>query len=181
MAEDLAAALQGGCGAYFREDDKLYYQASGLLQRAEAAAATGGVSARRGCGVACVRQGGVCCRLPLGGSSTRGGHALPSHTHTPNRPPTHPPSPPLPASLPPLAADREALTREAVSLMLRVPLACDLAHVVPQLAYLRALQAIVDLPLRVSGLHAGSLCSWGWAGCSGCCLFQQASFCGCLV
>jgi hypothetical protein len=41
VAEDLAAALQGGCGAYFREDDKLYYQASGLLQRAEAAAATG--------------------------------------------------------------------------------------------------------------------------------------------
>lgn len=43
MAEDLAAALQRGCGSYFREDDKLYYQASGLLQRAEAAAAAGGL------------------------------------------------------------------------------------------------------------------------------------------
>ncbi|PRW05942.1 nuclear pore complex Nup155 isoform B [Chlorella sorokiniana] len=85
VAEDLAAALQRGCGAYFREDDKLYYQASGLLQRAEAAAA---------------------------------------------------------------AADREALAREAVSLMLRVPLAVDLAQVVPQLAYLRAVQALVDLPVR---------------------------------
>ncbi|KAL4425159.1 hypothetical protein ABPG77_008264 [Micractinium sp. CCAP 211/92] len=85
VAEDLAAALQQGCGSYFKEDDKLYYQASGLLQRAEAAAAT---------------------------------------------------------------ADREALAREAVSLMLRVPLAVDLVQVVPQLAYLRAVQAIVDLPLR---------------------------------
>ncbi|KAL4426022.1 hypothetical protein ABPG75_010038 [Micractinium tetrahymenae] len=85
VAEDLAAALQQGCGSYFKEDDKLYYQASGLLQRAEAAAAT---------------------------------------------------------------ADREALAREAVALMLRVPLAVDLAQVVPQLAYLRAVQAIVDLPLR---------------------------------
>ena len=34
--------------------------------------------------------------------------------------------------------------------MLHVPLACDLGQVVPQLAYLRAVQAIVDLPLRVS-------------------------------
>ncbi|EFN51092.1 hypothetical protein CHLNCDRAFT_141404 [Chlorella variabilis] len=85
VAEDLAAALQRGCGSYFKEDDKLYYQACGLLQRAEAAAAM---------------------------------------------------------------ADREVLTREAVSLMLRVPLACDLGQVVPQLAYLRAVQAIVDLPLR---------------------------------
>ncbi|PSC67210.1 nuclear pore complex NUP155 [Micractinium conductrix] len=85
VAEDLAAALQQGCGSYFKEDDKLYYQASGLLQRAEAAAA---------------------------------------------------------------AADREALTREAVSLMLRVSLAVDLAQVLPQLAYLREVQALVDLPLR---------------------------------
>ena len=30
------------------------------------------------------------------------------------------------------AADREALTSEAVSLLLRVPLACDLGQVVPQ-------------------------------------------------
>lgn len=51
---------------------------------------------------------------------------------------------------PPPAADREALTRDAVALMLRVPLACDLSQVVPQLAYLRAVQAIVDLPVRVS-------------------------------
>jgi hypothetical protein len=42
VAEDLAAALQRGAGAYFREDDKLYTQACGLLQRAEAAAAAGG-------------------------------------------------------------------------------------------------------------------------------------------
>ena len=41
VAEDLAAALQRGCGSYFKEDDKLYYQACGLLQRAEAAAAMG--------------------------------------------------------------------------------------------------------------------------------------------
>lgn len=32
VAEDLSAALQGGCPSYFREDDKLYYRASGLLQ-----------------------------------------------------------------------------------------------------------------------------------------------------
>ncbi len=53
VAEDLAAALQRGCGSYFREDDKLYYQASGLLQRAEAAAAAGAVptpGASRGAG-----------------------------------------------------------------------------------------------------------------------------------
>ncbi|KAI3427442.1 hypothetical protein D9Q98_010357 [Chlorella vulgaris] len=85
IAEDLAAALQRGAGSYFKENDKLYYQACGLLQRAEAATA---------------------------------------------------------------AADREALAGEAVSLMLRVPLACDLGQVVPQLAYLRAVQALVDLPLR---------------------------------
>lgn len=42
VAEDLAAALQAGAGAYFREDDKLYYQAAGLLQRAESAQAAGG-------------------------------------------------------------------------------------------------------------------------------------------
>lgn len=41
--------------------------------------------------------------------------------------------------------------------MLRVPLACDLGQVVPQLAYLRAVQALVDLPLRVRGLQ-------GWVG-----------------
>ena len=48
VAEDLAAALQRGCGSYFREDDKLYYQASGLLQRAEAAAAAGAMDVFQG-------------------------------------------------------------------------------------------------------------------------------------
>eukprot|EP00887_Chlorella_sp_A99_P007116 scaffold2.g7116.t1 len=76
VAEDLAAALQSGAPSYFKEEDKLYYQASGLLQRAEAAAA---------------------------------------------------------------AADRETLTSEAVGLLLRV---------VPQLAYLRAVGPLVELPLR---------------------------------
>ncbi len=56
-----------------------------------------------------------------------------------------------------LAEQREALAGEAVSLMLRVPLACDLGQVVPQLAYLRAVQALVDLPLRVRELK-------GWLG-----------------
>lgn len=37
--------------------------------------------------------------------------------------------------------------------MMRVPLACDLGQVVPQLAYLRAFEAVVELPLRVS-------CAW---------------------
>ncbi len=31
--------LSGGCPSYFKEDDKTFYQASGLLQRAEATAA----------------------------------------------------------------------------------------------------------------------------------------------
>ncbi len=35
--------------------------------------------------------------------------------------------------------------------MLRVPLACDLGQVVPQLAYLRAFWAVVELPLAVRG------------------------------
>ena len=38
LAEDLAATLQAGCPSYFKEDDKTFYQASGLLQRAESAA-----------------------------------------------------------------------------------------------------------------------------------------------
>ena len=39
MAEDLAGVLQQGCPSYFKEDDKTFYQASGMLQRAEAASA----------------------------------------------------------------------------------------------------------------------------------------------
>ena len=38
VAEDLAASLQSGCPSFFKEDDKTFYQASGLLQRAEATA-----------------------------------------------------------------------------------------------------------------------------------------------
>ena len=38
VAADLAARLQSGCPSYFKEDDKTFYQASGLLQRAEATA-----------------------------------------------------------------------------------------------------------------------------------------------
>jgi hypothetical protein len=42
--------------------------------------------------------------------------------------------------------------------MLRVPLACDLGQVVPQLAYLRVVGALVDLPLRVGeGGMAGTV------------------------
>ena len=37
--EDLSAQLAQRCPAYFKEDDKLFYEASGLLQRAEAATA----------------------------------------------------------------------------------------------------------------------------------------------
>jgi hypothetical protein len=43
----------------------------------------------------------------------------------------------------PALSDREALTREAVTLMMRVPLAVDLGQVVPQLAYLRAFEAVM--------------------------------------
>lgn len=85
VAEDLAAALASGCPAYFREEDKTFYQASGLLQRAEAAGTV---------------------------------------------------------------ADREALTQEAVGLMSRVPLVVDLGQVVPQLAHLHAMHAVVDLTAR---------------------------------
>ena len=35
VAEDLSASLSGGCPSFFKEDDKTFYQASGLLQRAE--------------------------------------------------------------------------------------------------------------------------------------------------
>ena len=35
---DLAEELQGGCPAYFKQDDKTYYEASELLQRAGSAA-----------------------------------------------------------------------------------------------------------------------------------------------
>jgi nuclear pore complex protein Nup155 len=85
VAEDLAAALASGCPAYFREEDKTFYQASGLLQRAEAAGTM---------------------------------------------------------------ADREALIQEAVTLMSRVPLVVDLGQVVPQLAHLHAMHAVVDLTAR---------------------------------
>jgi nuclear pore complex protein Nup155 len=85
LAEDLAAALQQGCPSYFREADRVYYNASGLLRRAENAVA---------------------------------------------------------------AADRDAFAKDAVSLLARVPLACDLAQIVPQLALLRALDAVVELSIR---------------------------------
>ena len=95
VAEDLAAALTAGCPAFFREEDKTFYQATGLLQRAEAASTV---------------------------------------------------------------VDREGLTREAVNLMSKAPLAVDLGQVVPQLAYLRALSAVVDLTLRkASALDPGNV------------------------
>ncbi len=34
-AEKLAEELQHGCPAFFREDDRIFYRASGLLQQAE--------------------------------------------------------------------------------------------------------------------------------------------------
>lgn len=37
LAEDLAAALQRGCPSFFREADRQYYNASGMLRKAEAA------------------------------------------------------------------------------------------------------------------------------------------------
>ena len=37
--EDLSAQLAQRCPAYFKEDDKIFYEASGLMQRAEAATA----------------------------------------------------------------------------------------------------------------------------------------------
>jgi len=46
-------------------------------------------------------------------------------------------------------ADRSSITREAMSLLLKVPLACDLAQVIPQLAMLREIGYIVDLTVRV--------------------------------
>ena len=85
LAEDLATALQRGCPSYFRESDRVYYNASGLLRRAEGA---------------------------------------------------------------PAAADRDAFAKDAVSLLSRVPLACDLAQIIPQLALLRSLDAIVELAVR---------------------------------
>ena len=53
---------------------------------------------------------------------------------------------------------------EAVGLMARVPLALDLSQVVPQLAALRAVGALVDLPLRVRCGAGGG----GWVGTTGC-------------
>lgn len=38
VAEELSTTLQGGCPSYFKEDDRIYYQASGYLQKAELAA-----------------------------------------------------------------------------------------------------------------------------------------------
>ena len=46
-------------------------------------------------------------------------------------------------------ADRSSITREAMSLLLKVPLACDLAQVIPQLAMLREIGNIVELTVRV--------------------------------
>jgi nuclear pore complex protein Nup155 len=85
LAEDLAAALQQGCPSYFRESDRVYYNASGLLRRAENASTS---------------------------------------------------------------VDRDSFTKDAVSLLARVPLACDLAQIVPQLALLRSLDAVVELSVR---------------------------------
>ena len=39
MTEDLSARLAQSCPSYFKEDDKIFYEASSLLQRAEAATA----------------------------------------------------------------------------------------------------------------------------------------------
>jgi hypothetical protein len=39
VAEDLSGALSGGCPGYFKEDDRTFYAAAGLLQRAEASPA----------------------------------------------------------------------------------------------------------------------------------------------
>jgi nuclear pore complex protein Nup155 len=47
--------------------------------------------------------------------------------------------------------DRENITRDAVSLLLRVPLSCDLAQVIPQLAMLRAIDYIVELTVKKAG------------------------------
>jgi len=44
--------------------------------------------------------------------------------------------------------DRKNITNDAVSLLLRVPLSCDLAQVVPQLAMLRAIDYIVELAVK---------------------------------
>jgi nuclear pore complex protein Nup155 len=44
--------------------------------------------------------------------------------------------------------DRETITRDAVSLLLKVPLSCDLAQVIPQLAMLRAVDQIVQLTVK---------------------------------
>lgn len=104
--EDLASILQTGCPCFFKEEDKLYYSATGLLQRAEVAVG---------------------------------------------------------------AADRDDLARQAVTLMSKVvlftvhedalptahaappqvPLSVDLGQVVPQLVYLRDVEGMVDLALRV--------------------------------
>ena len=39
VTEDLSARLAQSCPAYFKEDDKVFYEASGLLRRADAATA----------------------------------------------------------------------------------------------------------------------------------------------
>ncbi|KAK9837777.1 hypothetical protein WJX74_004885, partial [Apatococcus lobatus] len=97
-AEKLAEELQKGCPAFFREDDRIFYRASGLLQQAES------------------------------GQST--------------------------------PAERADLAREALRLMMQVPLACDLGQVLPQLAYLRSFEGIVDLALKkAAALDPGDLAS----------------------
>lgn len=48
----------------------------------------------------------------------------------------------------PAAADRDSLARDAVSLLARVPLSCDLGQIIPQLALLRAIDAVVELSVR---------------------------------
>ncbi len=88
--------------------------------------------------------------------------------------PIPPPRPLQRAEAAPALADREAFAREAVALMMRVPLAVDLGQVVPQLAYLRDFEAVVELPLRVRSWAGVFLslplpffcgCGWGaWVG-----------------
>jgi nuclear pore complex protein Nup155 len=85
LADDLAAALQSGCPSFFREADRIYYNASGLLRRAETTTTS---------------------------------------------------------------ADRRALLRDAVALLCRAPLAAELGQVIPRLALLRALDAVVELATR---------------------------------
>lgn len=85
LADDLAHQLQSGCPSFFRETDRLYYNASGMLRRAE-------------------------------GATT--------------------------------ASDRQGFLKDGVVLLCRVPLSVDMAHIIPRLALLRALDSAVELAAR---------------------------------